>query len=295
MMKVPRSVRRLYDTQREINKRLREEVDTIFKSKKSPRWFYESRIKELESFALKLETGRFEPDKLEDFFACRLVVENTNSIKDAIELIQQYCVVHEKRPRRDGYTHKAPESFDFDDIRLYVTLEAGQGLPEKPIHDVRFEIQVKTFLQHAWSIATHDLIFKSDEASWAKTRIAYQIKAMLEHAEISIQMAEELSKAVDLDKIDDKTERLANMITVLKEEWDSEDLPSDVKRLAENVDGLIRALGLDRDRLQDILQQETSIGRGTKTLNLSPFGIVVQSICMHETERIKKLLQGGKK
>lgn len=292
MMKVPQSVRRLYEAQREINELLEAEVDEIFKSNKRPGWFYESRIKGLESFALKLETGRFEPDKLEDFFACRLVVENTNSIKEAIELVQKYCNVHKKKPPRDDHTHKAPEVFEFDDIRLYATLEAGEGLPRKPIHDVRFEIQVKTFLQHAWSIATHDLIYKSDEANWAKSRIAFQIKAMLEHAEVSIQMAEQLSMAADLAKADKRTKRLTKMIKMLKDEWGPQDLPSDVKRLAENIDNLLNALEIDRGRLKKILREETAKGGGTKTLNLSPFGIVVQSICLHEYDRMKELLQG---
>ena len=61
-------------------------------------------------------------------------------------------------------------------------------------------MQVKTFLQHAWGIATHDLIYKTDDVSWSRQRIAYQIKAMLEHAEMSIQEAGRLAEAVALSK-----------------------------------------------------------------------------------------------
>jgi hypothetical protein len=40
-------------------------------------WFFTWRLKELESFALKIETGRVSnPVALEDFFACTIVLRS---------------------------------------------------------------------------------------------------------------------------------------------------------------------------------------------------------------------------
>ena len=47
---------------------LKKRVDILINDIKKPHWHYFSRIKNLESYALKMETGRFNVDHLEDFF-----------------------------------------------------------------------------------------------------------------------------------------------------------------------------------------------------------------------------------
>ena len=109
--------------------------------------------------------------------------------------------------------------------------------------------------EHAWSIATHDLIYKVDEANWSKMRIAYQIKAMLEHAEISIQEAAKLSESSALAKTDRWTASLKTFITLITGLWAKEDLPANVRGLAENVMGLAHFVGLDASALGGLLYE----------------------------------------
>jgi ppGpp synthetase/RelA/SpoT-type nucleotidyltranferase len=104
--------------------------------------------------------------------------------------------------------------FRLIDLRLYVTLPDSPALPPTDLSDVVFEVQIKTFLQHAWSIATHDLLYKTDAVNWSKERIAYQIKARREHAEISIQEAEDLATSAALAKEDRKTVRVKKGISL---------------------------------------------------------------------------------
>src|SRR5215510_4807699 len=188
-MKIPNAVRQMYNELIDIYKRLQTYVDEILEpGAKERRWYYESRIKSELSVALKLETGRVtNPRSIEDFFACTLVVRNTKEIEEAEELIEKTFSIQYRRPRENHRTHKESFSFPFDDLRMYVRLKEDVRLPPTDLEKIIFEIQTKTFLQHAWSIATHDLFYKTDEVSWSKERIAYQIKAMLEHAELSIQ------------------------------------------------------------------------------------------------------------
>jgi ppGpp synthetase/RelA/SpoT-type nucleotidyltranferase len=278
-MKVPLSIRRLYDAQYEGNAHLKEVVDERLKRLKHDRWHYESRLKGLESFALKVESGRFpSPEALEDFFACTVVVANGKEIQDAEQLIRDHFTVHARRPPRDRATHKEPQAFPFDDLCLYVRLQDDPALPPRAVAGILFEIQVKTFLQHAWGIATHDLIYKTDEANWSKERLAYQIKAMLEHAEISIQEAEQLAQSQALAKTTATTRTLQRIIALLRTLWCADDLPTDVRRLAENIQALTTAVKIDVTQLQTILERQQQQGKGPLTRNLSPYGIVVQSL-----------------
>jgi len=83
-MKVAKSIRFLYDELYPAQLILKEKVDQILSGKKDRRWHYFSRLKELESFAQKLETGRIDnPKRPEDFFGCTLVVENQASVPAA--------------------------------------------------------------------------------------------------------------------------------------------------------------------------------------------------------------------
>lgn len=290
-MKIPLSIRQLYDSQYDLNVRVKDFVDNRINALKQPRWHYESRIKELQSFALKLETGRFNnPLQMEDFFACTLVVSNTLEIDTAQKLIRKQFSLHERRPFTPYRTHKSADSFQFDDLRLYVSIQQDPALPPNDLTGTIFEVQIKTFLQHAWSIATHDLIYKSDDVSWSQARIAYQIKAMLEHAEVSIQEADRLAENATLKKEDRHTANIRRCIELLKLQWKLDDLPVDVQRLARNVILLLEALELKVDRLKEILALEKQSLNGNLPLNLSPYAIIVQSLLHYEKDKMQHLL-----
>jgi ppGpp synthetase/RelA/SpoT-type nucleotidyltranferase len=276
-MKIPASVRALYDDQKSTNDRLRKTVDERMFGIKKERWHYESRVKELPSFALKVESGRFkDPRALEDFFACTLVVGNAREIDEVEKLIQENFVVERRKPEQDNRTHKAANEFPFDDLRLYVTLQKGPAIPPSDLSGVVFEVQIKTFLQHAWSIATHDLVYKTDDVNWSKERIAFQIKAMLEHAEISIQEAERLATSSVLAKEDADTKDLKNAIALIKAQWWADELPEDVRRLSVNIVAVLKALSIRLDRLQEVLDAGKAQHGGAHPKNLSPYCTVIQ-------------------
>jgi ppGpp synthetase/RelA/SpoT-type nucleotidyltranferase len=291
-MKVPASIRRLYEDQKEINERLKTIIDERIQGFKYARWHYESRVKELTSFALKIESGRFDnPGALEDFFACTLVVANTSEIDQAENLIGENFAVKERRPPRPNHTHKAANAFPFDDLRLYVALPDTQVTPRTDLIGIVFEAQIKTFLQHAWSIATHDLLYKADDANWSKERIAYQIKAMLEHAEISIQEAESLATSVSLAKENRQTALIKKGIALVKSQWAKDELPEDVRRLAVNITTLMDAVRLEIGELEKILNDGKALRAGTHPSNLSPYATVVQYLLSAEKGRIVSLLE----
>ena len=253
------------------------------------KWHYTSRLKTLESFALKIETGRCaNPNAIEDYFGCLIVVQNISEISIAVEMVTRFCTIEYRRPKSDSITHKNSDSFPFDDLRLYAKLKAEEFLPEDPLTNIVFEIQVKTFLQHAWSIATHDLIYKSDKVSWARERIAYQIKAILEQAEVSISGADKLSELPEVSKENPDFTLLKEVQKLIIDSWVKEDLPADTLRLSRTVFDLLKATGLSVKELKSILETETSLGKGVKTRDLTPYTILLQSIINQKPDVIRK-------
>lgn len=292
-MKIPASIRVLFEEQEDKNNRLKTDVDRRIGGFQNTRWHYESRVKKITSFALKLETGRItNPGALEDFFACTLVVANAAEIASAEKLIVDNFKLKYRRPNSNNETHKAPDSFPFDDLRLYVTLKENKALPHNDLQDIIFEIQIKTFLQHAWGIATHDLVYKSDGASWSKKRIAFQVKAMLEHAEISIQEAEQLANCSTLAKEDNQTREIRNSIALIGEHWNDNELPVDKVRLADNIVSLLKRLSITQDRLKQILVAGKAARGGAHPINLSPYAVIVQYLlCMEKGKCISFLMR----
>lgn len=291
-MKIIQSIEAIYEEQKELNLLLQSKVDEIFTRLKLKSWHYFSRIKQLESFALKLETGRFsEAKSMEDFFACTIVVENLDQINKATELIRESFNIFLTRPKDQKLTHKEPSSFQFDDLRLYATLIQKDFLPEEPINKVKFEIQVKTFLQHAWSLATHDLIYKSNEINWSKERIAYQIKAMLEQAELTISGVNNLITVPEVLKDNYETTQQKKILNFYNNFFKSEDLPKDVVRLCKNTQELLKGLNLQVEDLEKVLQKENDLGKGVHFKNLSPFLLILQSIINQRQNLVQKYIE----
>src|SRR5258708_32652083 len=116
-MKIPASIRRLYEDQNEACTQLKARVDYLVRPGLHHRWHYESRIKTIESFTLKIESGRFgNPAALEDFFAATIVVRNGSEIADAVKLAAEVISFAYRRPGNDAETKKAPGSFHFDEF-----------------------------------------------------------------------------------------------------------------------------------------------------------------------------------
>lgn len=291
-MKISNSIRSQYERQYELNQLLNKFVDDKIRNllMDHKAWHYISRLKGIESFALKLETGRG-VDKglnLEDFLGCTIVVENYDSINVAYKLIEDTFDVVYQRPENIDQTFKSPESFMFDELRLYCKLNTEKMRSEVGFSNLIFEVQIKSFLQHAWGIATHDLIYKGDTLHWGLARIAYQVKAMLEHAELSIKQANNLIECNELNKNFKSINQLNEILLVVKKHWETDQLPSDLRRLAENLKKLLETIEYDIDQFNNLLiENKPSTGHPR---NLTPYAATIQYLFnINESKFIKYL------
>ncbi len=290
-MKIINSIASIYKLCEPLNLQLKNYVDEIIASIKSHYWHYDSRVKTLESFALKIETGRvLDAKKLEDFFACTLVVENHQQIKTAMKKLESHFEFVTIRPNDPYFTTKHSSSFVFDDLRIYSKMKPTSARPKGPINDVIFEIQIKTFLQHAWGLATHDIIYKGDEINWGKERIAFQIKAMLEQAELAISGIENLVTCAEVSKDNKESFRLKKILSFYKKHFDPSVMPADIVRLCKNTNDLLNALPISIADLERVLKNESKVGKGIHTKNLSPYLIIVQSLINQEAAMMTNFL-----
>ena len=293
-MKIVNSIYQIYTSQADLYEVLKKTVDTTIESTIPKKWHYISRLKSIESFAIKLETGRVsDPKNIEDLLGCTIVVENSNEIHSAIKLLKQFFKIINQRPQITSKTTKHSDSFVFDDLRLYVKLKKSSATQSGPINDMLFEIQIKTFLQHAWTISTHDLIYKSNEICWIKQRVAFQVKAMLENAEVSIEKVKRIKQLPGLPLDNDITIRQKEVKQFLVKNWDESNLPHDLIRLIDNIINLLKIFFISLEHLQEILDVETNSGKGRSITNLTPYLILIQCLINQETKAFIKFLRSS--
>jgi len=275
---------------------LSEEVCAKLRSKvEEKNWFFIHRLKEEESFALKIEAGRVDnPARMEDFFACTIVVPTVSQISEAEQLLEEMYKVQTRRPPQDETTHKKASDFVFDDLRLYLKRGGSETGRNDDLEGMVFEVQIKTILQHAWGIASHDLIYKTDNVSWPKERIAFQVKAMLEHAEIAIAEAKCLAASPAISKKDRNTDSTLEVIQVLRRFWSADRLPEDIKRLAESIRGVLKTCDVQTNRLEALLQAEKDRSSGVLPKNLSPYAFLVQALAYSQELDFRGKITNGR-
>ncbi|GIG29537.1 hypothetical protein [Cellulomonas marina] len=298
-MKIDPAIRTRFERQAAIASALKREVDRDLLKRKHAAWHYESRVKADESFALKVETGRVKNlDEVEDVFGATLVVPNSALLADAEAVVTERYRLQERRPLRSQITTKKPEEFRFDDIRLYVRYARTEGERTAIPDGALFEVQVKTFLQHAWTVATHDLVYKSDQRDWRRERVAYQIKANLEQAEVVIGAIEGLAASAVLPAENPAIDEINLIIAVLSEEWSGTALPRDVRRLAESIQVLLTVVesGGDTDKarlLKELLVRGRERSAGAHSLDWSPYRSVLNYVAHEHEAKLRKRVRGA--
>jgi len=272
-VKIEKSIRDHYVTLRDVYDLISKDVESLIKEAcEKNYWIYTSRTKEMESYALKLATGR----EVDDFFGCSIIVPTLADVPLAVELVSNCLQIVDRRPKE--IISNRPTEFQFDSLRLYCKLK--DSVNPTPKHDCKFEVQVKTLLEQAWSRATHDFSYKGDDISWAKERIAAQLKAMLDNVELSISQISSLSLAPNLDRRHKDYEARAKILSFLKDELGVKSgiiLPSDLRRLTDIVHDLLKFMGSRLEDLRRWVEDETKEGRGTLVTDLSAYSIILQS------------------
>jgi ppGpp synthetase/RelA/SpoT-type nucleotidyltranferase len=205
-----------------------------------------ARIKTLESVSEKVETGRFERwSKIDDLVAATVVVPTLAHERQVIDFLRESFDQFEIRPR--GSTLKAPEVFRFDCTRFIGRLRSPDEDARSPIHGVSFEVQIKSAFEHAWSVTTHALTYKSSDVNWSKLRLTAQLKAAVEQLDTLVLSFDNATKYIEPSvwpEIAAKAE-LKEFFSdrVAEGRIPVELTPKDWSRFTDNVFGLVASRG----------------------------------------------------
>lgn len=280
-MKISASIKQIYDNHEVKAQAIKQKIDeNLLVWCRRQEWFYSSRVKQIESFAQKCQLSHIK--KFDDVYAGTIVVKNRLEVKKCINLLldsQDQLNIHYeyKRPEPIETAKNSPDSFVFDSVRLYFTMQ--DPYDEQPIYlEEFFEIQVKTLLDEAWEKVSHNFFYKTgDKLSWAKSRVMFQIKALLENAELAIAEAHKIASSEVLQKDFSELDDLNDVMDFYQKHWAKEKLPEDLRRLSESTLFLLKILNQSIQQLDELIISENQAGRGSNLLNLAPYWIVVSS------------------
>jgi ppGpp synthetase/RelA/SpoT-type nucleotidyltranferase len=217
-----------------------------------------SRVKTVESLAEKIETGRFEAwSELNDLFACTVIVPTLSYEQEVIDFCKATFAVVKTTKR--GQNRKAPDTFKFDSTRLYASLKRPDDVSTSEainIFDIKFEIQIRSAFEHAWSVSTHALTYKSSEVDWKRLRLTAQIKATVEQLDTLIlgfeQMALNISES-PWTEIKDKCKFAKIVNSFFKQNKIPIELtPKDMSRFCDNLYNFAKSSGTEVD-IQSII------------------------------------------
>jgi ppGpp synthetase/RelA/SpoT-type nucleotidyltranferase len=207
-----------------------------------------SRIKELESVSEKVETGRFASwSDIDDLVAFTVVVPQLREESKVLSFLRETFEEVVVRPR--GSSLKAPDAFRFDATRFIGRLASVNSVPRPPLFDLRFEVQIRSAFEHAWSVTTHALTYKGSEVSWSKLRLTAQLKAAVEQLDTLVSAFDDATKYID-PSMWPEIEAKAELRTFFASKVESKAIPielapKDWSRFVDNVFDVVKA-GRDR-------------------------------------------------
>ena len=246
-MIVPSTIRRSYAATLPTMRQVQEHVESAVRSFCNDNAYpFTGRLKSLNSVAEKIESGRYQAwTDLDDLYACSIVIPTLDHEEQT--LVHLRTAFQQIELRQRGTTKKDPAIFRFEATRFIGRLRAAPGLPDEAMHRLPFEIQIRSAFEHAWSAATHSLVYKSHDVSWRWQRVAAQLKAMVEQLDALVVGFEQSTQTVvghDWPPVTHQRKIIERMKTLLDDGVIPEELvPDRWGRFAQNLYSMLVAAG----------------------------------------------------
>lgn len=253
---------------------------TLLSYSKKKNFAYASRIKTIESISEKIETGRFKSwEEIDDKIACTIIIPNQRYTNDVINYLSKVFI--KENIRKPTETFKDPTVFRFGNV-IFIGKLRPINEESLPIYDIPFEVQIKSAFEHAWSVATHDLTYKSSEIEWKLLRLAATLKSNVEQLDMIILGAKDNSKNIPEHQWPEITVKI-ELLKFYQELFSKgiipdELLPKDFTRIIDSIYKLIKPkidIWKPRKWKSDLKTILEIIEEGMKNLNEPSFPLSI--------------------
>lgn len=222
--------------------KVQEIVDqTLLNFSSSNHFAYSSRVKELDSIAEKIESGRYNDwNSIDDFIGSVIIIPSINYEPQILKFLETSFkkVLIKKR----GSTLKSSEVFRFDATRFIGKLKPINSI--EIVNTINFEVQIRTAFEHAWSVTTHDLAYKSKTIDWKILRLAAQLKSSVEQLDMISLGAHDIKSSIQEHKWPETEMKRKICITferLLENNIIPDEIrPKDMSRFSENIFTLLK-------------------------------------------------------
>ncbi|HEX4435580.1 MAG TPA: hypothetical protein VH061_02175 [Solirubrobacteraceae bacterium] len=272
-------------------KALQNRVDAILeKLAEDHGGYYVSRVKAVGSLFEKLMLGRVQRlSEIDDLVGGTIVFPRVLGEADQVSmkeaLLQRFEIIETRTART-----RRPTEFIYDDLHHLIRLKDDNLLIEKELAKWVIELQIKSALQHGWTQATHDAVYKAKDESWRASRVAAATKAMIETADFALSRPGDFMPVAydrEYKPIDERRALVAAL-----EGWWQGDIPSDRRRVGLFVADMIGLAQVSVEEFRELL----STTRATELAQLK--SITVQqavTILLLETRREQLLMNVRRK
>lgn len=258
---------------------------------------YSSRIKELDSLAEKIESGRYNDwNSIDDFIGSVIIIPSINYEPQILKFLE--TSFEKVQIKKRGSTLKSSDVFRFDATRFIGKLRPIDSV--EIVNTINFEVQIRTAFEHAWSVTTHDLAYKSKSIDWKILRLAAQLKSSVEQLDMIALGANDIKSSIQEHKWPETEIKKKICITFEKLLDDKlipdEIKPKDMSRFSENIFTLLKTnfnsinqnkWNNELTKILNVLEKQLEIfSSGNFPMSLSLyqlcFGILLKESFIHE-------------
>lgn len=192
-----------YAQNRGLYKKLSEKIaiilNELLEASNVPIHAITNRAKEIDSLKTKITNPKYEDpaNQITDFAGIRIIAYVEDDLKPICEVIRNVFTVDEENSG-DKSEDLGTDKVGYKSIHFIATIKPDRlNLPEyKKFKNLRFEIQVRTILQHAWAEIEHDRNYKFNGI--LPPEITRRFKILAGTLELADREFNQLSKEIDL-------------------------------------------------------------------------------------------------